>query len=191
MVKMGPKNPYRGGSKRILKDILCEFCRKQFRPKGKTTVFCSEECKYEGLNLRSILKILDKFSITENDCWEWTGRLSSSGYACSGQYSKHSQVAHKVIYSLFKGEVNNGLQLDHLCRNRKCVNPDHLEAVLPIINVQRGLSVKLNNNDVAKIFELSLSKKQTEIAKIFGINQGHISKILNKKRRINFFHSYA
>lgn len=75
----------------------------------------------------------------ETGCWEWTGRLSDDGYGLvpisRGRYAS----VHRISYRLAKGEIPLGLEPDHLCRNRKCFNPAHLEAVTHKVNVNRGL----------------------------------------------------
>lgn len=70
-------------------------------------------------------------------CWLWTGALGTGGY---GQFSVNRKVrrAHRVSYELFKCDIPAGLDLDHLCRVRCCVNPDHLEPVDRQTNCQRG-----------------------------------------------------
>src|SRR5438445_4296974 len=60
-------------------------------------------------------------------CWEWPGGLIR-GYGQSGQTSPRGLV-HRVVYEHFRGPVPEGLELDHLCRNRKCANFEHLEPV--------------------------------------------------------------
>jgi len=69
-------------------------------------------------------------------CWNWTGAKTAKGY---GRFhlggNKH---AHRVSYEIYKGPIPNGLVLDHLCRNPNCVNPDHLEPVTLVENIQRG-----------------------------------------------------
>jgi hypothetical protein len=69
-------------------------------------------------------------------CWIWTGYVISSGY---GQFGKRTR-AHRYVYELLVGPIPDGLILDHLCRVRRCVNPDHLEPVTMAENTRRGYS---------------------------------------------------
>lgn len=89
---------------------------------------------YEYAAMRHIL-----CGITERDCWNWTGSLSTGGYGCF--YIKRKFIsAHRAVYELLSGPIPEGLHLDHLCRNRKCVNPAHLEPVTQRENFLRGYS---------------------------------------------------
>ena len=89
------------------------------------------------------LENLEQHFITEPNCgcWLWTGALDRGGYGRCGQ-----DKAHRVSYYLFKGDIPEGLDLDHLCRVRSCVNPDHLEPVTRSINCLRGDTGKVGGN---------------------------------------------
>lgn len=70
---------------------------------------------------------------TSGGCWMWLGRVGTDGYGRFGH-----DPAHRRIYQLFCGPIPSGLQLDHLCRTRLCVNPDHLEPVTASENLKRS-----------------------------------------------------
>lgn len=73
-----------------------------------------------------------------NDCWVWTGPQYPNGY---GKHrlgpGQPERAAHRISYEHHIGPIPNGQQLDHLCRNRLCVNPSHLEPVSPSENTRR------------------------------------------------------
>jgi hypothetical protein len=118
-----------------------------------------------NMNPKDISRFMDKIEKT-NNCWNWTGSVND-GY---GQFWYKKRVsAHRFSYELFKETIPQGLQLDHLCRNRKCVNPEHLEAVTTQINTVRGLTGKINH----------FNKNKTHCPK------GHeYSGVNNKERKI-------
>jgi len=74
-------------------------------------------------------------------CWIWKGTKNSSGYGIL-HIAGYSQMVHRASYRHYKGEIPRSLEIDHLCRNKLCVNPDHLEAVTHQENVQRFWSKK-------------------------------------------------
>jgi hypothetical protein len=77
-------------------------------------------------------------------CWWWTGKVAGNGY---GKFplgrrvldgDRREEYAHRFAYESLIGLIPPGMQLDHLCRNRICINPDHLEVVTPRENTRRG-----------------------------------------------------
>lgn len=78
-------------------------------------------------------------------CWMWTGAVGSNGYGHLVTEPHHFVVAHRFAYASLVGPVPEGLDLDHLCRNRLCVNPAHLEPVTRRMNLLRGLGRPAQN----------------------------------------------
>ena len=87
-------------------------------------------------------------------CWLWTGYLDAHGYARLGVVIHDGRwiprPAHQIAYEVFRGPIPDGLVLDHLCRVRCCVNPDHLEAVTNEENLKRGIRDAGNKAACAK-----------------------------------------
>ncbi len=86
-----------------------------------------------------VLRRVTACATSLDDCWEWVGYHHSCGYGVMTRMNR-PYYAHRAAYELFVGPIPEGLQLDHLCRNRACCNPLHLEAVTAKVNVNRGLS---------------------------------------------------
>ncbi len=82
-------------------------------------------------------KFMSNVEKTES-CWIWKGSKTNGGYGTF--YTGKTILTHRYSYEMFNGKIPEGLQIDHLCRNRICCNPEHLEVVTPLENSRRGLS---------------------------------------------------
>lgn len=78
-------------------------------------------------------------------CWEWTGPANRDGYGLHRVYRRQFEMAHRTAYREIVGPIADGLEIDHLCRNRLCVRPDHLEPVTRRENVLRSAGVTAIN----------------------------------------------
>jgi hypothetical protein len=82
-----------------------------------------------------------KFAVAESGCWLWTG-WSANGYGLVAVRGR-TRMAHRVVYEAVRGPIPGGLQLDHLCCIKGCVNPDHLEPVTAAENQRRAAAQRV------------------------------------------------
>jgi hypothetical protein len=125
-----------------------------------------------GSHIYNWLEPGDRWELEERGystaCWIWSGNLNGGGY---GDYGK--------IYKMKYGEVPEGLELDHLCRVRSCVNPDHLEPVTRQENSRRGARATITRDVVETV--KAATGSQVSVAKQTGVSRKTVSAIRRGK----------
>lgn len=104
--------------------VRCSECRRWFL-RRQNTRYCGDLCR-----------IVNK-AVPDGECWRWTATLDRHGYGTTWLEGR-KQGAHRASFILHRGPIPEGLDLDHLCRNRSCINPWHLEPVDRATNCRRG-----------------------------------------------------
>lgn len=117
----------------------------------------------------------------KGECWLWPYAINSQGYG-QLQISKKRYEAHKWMFEQIKGPVPHKSELDHICRQRSCINPEHLQPVSHAENCRRGYNAKLNEDKVRAIKSLFGTKSQREIAELYGVSRATIGLIFQGKR---------
>ena len=92
-------------------------------------------------------RFIDKLLVMPNGCWDWQAATVGRDYGVMriGGRRGGNVYAHRIAYELFVGPIPAGLTIDHLCENRRCVNPSHMEPVTARENTLRGGSASAVN----------------------------------------------
>ena len=91
-----------------------------------------------------IERLLSKIDILPNGCWQWMGSKDTRGYGRIRDFNSKIVKAHRISYEYYCGDIPIGREIDHLCSNHSCINPEHLEAVSHRVNVLRGVGIAAN-----------------------------------------------
>lgn len=120
----------------------------------------------------------------ETGCWEWQLGRTGSGYGVCRNLEGKQVSAHRFFFEQANGPIPDGLQIDHLCRTRACVNPDHMELVTIAVNVRRGNTAKLDEEAVRNLREIRATTGATYrvLASRFGISLAQAWRIVNNQR---------
>lgn len=111
-------------------------------------------------------------------CWVWLRALVPNGYGLHWRDGRKIH-AHRAYYEDRFGEVPEGMVLDHLCRNRACVNPEHMQPVTDAINAQRGVKPKLNWRLVREMRAAAQAGESArDLARRFNVSESHVYRIL-------------
>lgn len=138
--KAGDAGP--AGTIRVIGECEATGCDRPARAKGLCNMHHHRLLRSgdaEGFSLER--RFFDHIACeTERGCWQWDMPHEETGY---GQFA--GGRAHRWSYQFFVGDIPNGLELDHLCRNRACVNPWHLDPVPCRVNILRGEGLAAQN----------------------------------------------
>lgn len=115
-------------------------------------------------------------------CWLWQA-ATTNGYGVV-KWDGRLQHAHRVAYRLLVGPIPTGLQLDHLCRVRGCVRPDHLEPVPQLVNMQRGA----NEGASAWVDSVCKNGHQLTLENTYVYRKARACKQCNRDRALAYYH---
>lgn len=128
--------------------------------------------------------------VVGEECWEWSGRPSSKGYGLF-YFDGRAVQAHRYSYEISVGKIPDGLQIDHLCRNRICVRPEHLEPVTLQENIRRGETGKYLSDRKSCKYGHDFSKENTRINSRGARICRECARIRNKKLRSRSAQRYS
>jgi len=163
--------------KGIVKEYPCETCG-ALCYKKYAKAFCSDKCRF--------LSYVDCANNIK-ECWIWNGALNKKGYGKVCFKENKTAIASRVSYEIFKGPIEVGLYICHMCDNPRCVNPDHLWVGTHVENMtdmrKKGRqSSKLKSCDVCEIRKLwEDGYSQCKIMEKFHIASPSVSNIISRR----------
>jgi len=135
-----------------------------------------------NFTIKSLRRFFEKIDDTKGNCWLWTASKNRDGYGMVRLDGKN-RSAHRVSFEIFVTDIPNYLMIDHLCRNRGCVNPEHMELVTNKENIFRGVGIAVTNSKKTKCHRgHNFTDENTFISKIGSRNCRKCLKIRNDLR---------
>lgn len=159
----------------------CQFCGSSFQTSEHKLnkglgVYCSNSCTRKSVRLPDNAR----YSINKYGCWIWTCHIDKRGYGKTS-IGTRSISAHQYFYEKKNGKTPEGLELDHICRNTACCNPDHLKLVTHHENVLRGNRSGINSQKIEAIHDiLSLEGFRNcleKVAESFGVSTSFVKNL--------------
>lgn len=133
--------------------------------------------------------ILVGYVVTEAGCWEWVGSCSNGYGYWHDPVSRKKVRAHRYMYEQLRGPIPSGLTLDHLCRNKRCVRPEHLEVVSHRTNVLRGNApAGLNSRKIVCPYGHELTTDYDGKRRVCKICRAYRAKRRRERRRVGALH---
>lgn len=109
-------------------------------------------------------------------CFIWRGHPNNKGYGQVVLAGKQ-MYAHRAMYEQRVGPIPEGMQIDHLCRTRLCVNTDHMEPVTHRENLMRGVGAKLTDEQIKAIRAVPPAVRTKDLAAEYSISESHMSRV--------------
>lgn len=165
-------------------DRQCSVCGTWFRthPSANQKT-CGLKCRAISITIKSVLDGRIRWTKDKiTGCWNWNGAPTEYGY---GEFKLNGKkiAAHRAVYEAIVGPIPTGLILHHKCKNKICVNPEHLQ---PLTNAQHmACHATIPDEVIRSIRAIGRSKVHKEIAEMFGIDSSTVCDILNFRTRIN------
>lgn len=118
------------------------------------------------------------YVINEDGCWLWTGGVNNRGYGSLKVNGKHMH-SHRAMWEQERGPIPGNLTIDHICKIKLCVNPDHMRLMTRLDNQRLGSHVKITYEQAEQI--RADPRMQKEIAVSYGLSESQVSRIRSGK----------